>query len=96
MNKPADERKLISLAMEQRLALRFPTSMSPEEYAARESHTIMCFGLHEFRFRDAKLDQWIQRLGEILTTPGLRDDYRRQFLTPEEYERILTEEAQVH
>jgi hypothetical protein len=44
----------------------FPLEMSPEEYAARHSHTWLSFSFDEYRFANPDLDAWIQRLGDIL------------------------------
>lgn len=68
---------------------------SPEEYAARNAHNIMCFSFHEYRFRDPALAAWIRRLHEILVTQGEVELCRQQFLSKEEADnfRKLSKEA---
>ena len=63
----------------------FPyTTLSPEEYAGREGTKWDCFSFDNYRFQNALLDAWIQRLGKILFNPGLVEQYQSQYLTPEE------------
>jgi hypothetical protein len=88
LNGSNKEKKLASLDYEQWARELFPLTLSPEEYAARESHNFMCFSFDEYCYRDKQLDQWIQRFAEILHTPGRCDRDRRQYLTPEEYEQV--------
>ena len=59
-------------------------TLSPEEYAGREGINWGCFSFSDYRFQDAALDTWIQRLGMILFTAGLVDRYQKQYLTPDE------------
>ena len=75
-------------AMHEEVArLMFPLDLSAEEYAARHAHQMACFSFDDYRFSDARLDAWIQRLGDILFerngAPSL-DELRRRFLTEEE------------
>jgi hypothetical protein len=71
----------------------FPyTTMSPEEYAARHSHDIHCFGLHLYYYKDEVFEKWLLRLGKILYSNDLIDHCRKTLLTPEEIE-IIEEES---
>ena len=70
----------------------FPyTSMSPEEYAARRSHRIACFGFHHYCYKDKELEQWLLRLGQIIFDQDLIAHYRKILLTPEERKKIEQE-----
>lgn len=39
--------------------------MSPEEYAAKHRADWYCFSYDDYRYRDAELERWIHRLGDI-------------------------------
>jgi hypothetical protein len=60
---------------------------SPEEFAGRFAHGILCFSMDGYRYSDAAVDAWIARLGDILfrrngaPTVG---ELRERYLTPEE------------
>jgi hypothetical protein len=72
----------------------FPLDMSPEEYAARHSADWFCFSFNRYCYRDPILDDWIQRLGEIFSTPGLLAKCQEERLTSEEiikFRQRLTE-----
>lgn len=62
--------------------------MSPEEYAAKEAHTIGCFSFDDYIYSDPVLNEWIHSLGDILFTPGALEAARTKLLAPEEIERI--------
>jgi len=47
------------------------TGLSPEEYAGLRGANILVFSLHKYRFHDAEVMAYVQRLGHILTTPEL-------------------------
>ncbi len=75
----------------------FSEGLSPEEFAARRSHTILCFSLDEYRYADPALDAWISRLGDIFfhrngapTIPELRE----RLLSPDERFRIEAAEQE--
>jgi hypothetical protein len=40
------------------------------------------------RYRDAALDDWVQRLGRIFFTPGALARCQEQLLSPEELKRV--------
>lgn len=65
----------------------FPLDLSPEEYAARHAHEWGSFSFDNYRFRDDRLDAWIQQLGDIFFqrngAPSI-DDLRRRFLSTDE------------
>jgi hypothetical protein len=84
------ERPLDSVESERSLRGHFPyEDMSPEEFAARHASGILCFSLHERRYRDATFDAWIQRLAEILFDWNVVNACRKKYLTPEELQRQL-------
>jgi hypothetical protein len=91
MEEENRERPLASPEHEQSALELFPLDKSPEEYAARQGHRWACFSFDNYRFRDEKLDAWVQRLGEIFITPGLREKCRQEILTPKELEQINRE-----
>lgn len=65
--------------------------LSPEEYAARWAHSIWCFSMDDYRYRDEHLHVWIHALGAILfERPGAPTlaELRERFLTAEEREAI--------
>ena len=62
--------------------------MSPEERAARFSHTVACSSFDQYRYRNAALQSWICRLHEIWSTPGKVSEYRKKYLTAEEISKI--------
>lgn len=72
----------------------FSEGLSPEEFAARYSHGILCFSLGELRYADPSLDAWIQRFADILHhqngAPTV-DELRDKLLTAEERARIKQE-----
>lgn len=73
--------------------------MSPEEYAAREAHSILCFSASEQRYRDSDVEAWMARLGDILFkrngAPSL-DELRASHLTNDERARIASEIEQMN
>ena len=70
---------------EETTAELFPyEALSPEEYAGRKGSNWDMFSFDNYRFQNVALDAWIQRLGQILFTPGLVEQYQAQYLTPEE------------
>ena len=84
---PGDERPPADPMRTQMAQQMFSEGTSPEEYAARNAHSIMCFSLDDIRYADPALDAWIQRLGDILFqregAPKLADLHAR-YLTPQE------------
>ncbi len=69
----------------------FPMDMTPEEYAALYSHTILSFTFDQYSYSDKKLDIWIQQLGVILGNPAQLKEYRRKFLSAAERAEIEAE-----
>jgi hypothetical protein len=80
------------LAFEERIKrfLHWPT-LSPEEYIARYSHQIGCFGFDEFQFADPEFDLWVKRVALILRDLEWRERCQQQLLTPDEYQQVLKE-----
>ena len=67
----------------------FPVAeMSPEEYAARNGVDWAAFSFDHFAYRDSALDEWVQELGRIFSTPGRLAEVQERFLTPEELQRV--------
>ena len=62
--------------------------MSPEEWAARFSHTVACSSFDQYRYRNAAFQSWIYRLHEIWKTPGKVSECRKKYLTAEEISKI--------
>lgn len=58
--------------------------LSAEAWAARHAHNIVLFSFDEFEYADSSLDQWVQELGRILSTPGAVDAARQRHLTRSE------------
>jgi hypothetical protein len=76
--------------MEKDLWQRFPIeTMSPEEYAARYATDIMEFSYGRLRYSDPRLDDWIQRLQEVLTDWKLVNECREKYLTADELKRAI-------
>jgi hypothetical protein len=88
------ERPLADAAYEEGALALFPLTMSPKEYAAREAVRWASFSFADYRFRDAALDAWIQRLGEIFRTPGLIEQLQERYLSPEEIAEQRRREAE--
>ena len=92
-----DNRPRADLQRETLAAEMFPLDMSPDEYAARNAHLWGSFSFDDYRYRDSKLDAWIERLGDILFrrtgAPDL-EELRARYLSTEERERIANEEAE--
>lgn len=77
---------------------QFPwKQMTPEEWVARHGHTVGCFSLHQYRYKNVELGQWIRRVHELLSFEsrgrGALDVYRKQYLSPAEYDRVKEEIA---
>ncbi|AFY78369.1 MAG: hypothetical protein IGR93_19315 [Hydrococcus sp. C42_A2020_068] len=73
----------------ERLAIQmFPLGMSPEEYAARYAADWYCFSFNRYCYRDPELNRWIQRLGEIFSTPALLAQCQEEMLTSEELVKV--------
>jgi hypothetical protein len=66
--------------------------MSPEEWAARFAHTVLCSSFDDYRYHNPQLHQWIHRLHQILRHHYDQiDSYRLQYLSAEEREKIERE-----
>ena len=90
------ERGLISESIEEDYKSQFPyLDMSPEEYVARHSHNILCFGLHLYQFRDSRLKEWFVALHGLLRDRKRVLDLRRQYLTPSEIEEAERRENEI-
>jgi hypothetical protein len=65
--------------------------ITPGEFAARYSHTIVAFDMDKYRYSEPEVDDWIHQLGDILWgkpgSPRL-EDLRIRYLTDEERRRI--------
>lgn len=65
-------------------------TMTPEEWAARYSHTVGCSSFDQYRYENEELHQWIHRLHEILGKDV--SAYRKKYLTEEEIREIEEDE----
>jgi len=54
--------------------------MSPGEYCARHGGSEACFGYENYRYRDERLDRWVQTVARICRTPGLLERVRQRYL----------------
>lgn len=62
--------------------------ITPEEYAGRFSHTLVCLGFQYTDHQDDELEEWLCELRSILDDPSRLGELRRQYLTTEEIEAI--------
>jgi hypothetical protein len=62
--------------------------LSPEEWAARNAHTIGASSFDQYRYADAALDDWIERVHVILRSRSLLWHCRQQHLTQAERDAI--------
>lgn len=67
-------------------------AMSPQEWAARFSHGVLCSSFDDYRYRDEALGRWIAELHQIWRTPGALRACRERFLSPDEIKRVEDEE----
>lgn len=63
-------------------------TMSPEEWAARFSHTVGCSSFDQFEYKNIELHKWIHRIHEILRNPSEIEGFRRKYLNEEELKEI--------
>lgn len=61
--------------------------MSPEEFAARNSHTLGMFASH-LEHGDEQLAKWFKEVETILDSEELLSEAMRKFLTPAEIQDI--------
>jgi hypothetical protein len=80
----SSERMLASVDTEGRVKETFPIDMSPEEFAARDGYGWLDFPFALYRYRDHKLDEWIQDVNEILQSPDKMRECQAKYLTPAE------------
>jgi hypothetical protein len=67
----------------------FPVlELSPEQYVARWSHTIMCSSFDQYRYPDPALGAWIDETHRLLSNTDEVERCRRAHLTPEEYAAV--------
>jgi hypothetical protein len=66
-------------------------SISPEEWAARYSHTVGCSSFDEYRYENPELHKWIHRLHDIFRRPDEIEKYRMQYLSTSERKAIEEE-----
>lgn len=87
---------LAPLGYEQDARNLFPVKeTSPEEYAARNGRVWLCFSFDKYSYRDKQLENWLQRLGEILKSQETLQQYREQYLSLEEKAQIEQEIARM-
>jgi len=78
------QRLLAPEETEQRVKDTFPIDMAPEEFAARDGYGWLDFPFARYRYRDARLDEWIQRVYDILRSPERLRECQARYLTPAE------------
>jgi len=75
----------------------FPLDISPEEYAAGHAHEWLCFSFDDYRYSDHALEDWIQRLGDILFqrtgAPSLAE-LRQRYLTEAQPKAVEQRESE--
>ena len=62
--------------------------LSPEEYAARYSHTITCLGFRYEDHLDDELEVWLSELRSILDDEQRLQSLRKQFLSANELKQV--------
>ena len=82
------ERPLASEETESRVKETFPVDMNPEEFAARDGYGWLDFPFGRYRYRDAKLDAWIQAVKEILRAPERLRECQAKYLSEAERQLI--------
>ena len=65
--------------------------LSPEEYAGRFSHGILCLGIRFDQHKDPELEEWVTRLRSILDDEEKLNRLRQKYLSPEELKAIADE-----
>lgn len=78
------ERSLASEETEQRVKETFPIDMVPEEFAARDGYGWLDFPFARYRYRDTRLDEWIQAVHGILRSPERLQECQAKYLSPAE------------
>lgn len=82
------ERPMASEETEGRVRETFPIEQSPEEFAARDGYGWLDFPFARFRFRDPRLDAWIQEVGDILRAPDKLRECQAKYLNAAEMQLI--------
>jgi hypothetical protein len=62
--------------------------LSPEQYAARYAHKILCSSFDQYRYPDPVLETWIDELHRLLLSSTELERCRRLHLSPAEYADI--------
>ena len=78
------ERPLATEETEQRVKETFPIDTPPEEFAAHDGYGWLDFPFARYRYRDARLDEWIQAVYGILQSPQRLRECQAKYLTPAE------------
>ena len=63
----------------------FWRTVSPEEFVARRSLGIMCWGFGRYTYPDPEFTRWIEQVTRLLASVEESDRCRKQFLNQEEY-----------
>jgi len=85
----AAERPLASEETENRVKETFTIDVSPEEFAARDGYGWLDFPFGRYRYRDPQLDEWIQAVKEILSSPDKLRECQSKYLTAAEMQLIV-------
>jgi hypothetical protein len=67
--------------------------MSPEEFAGRHSHEVMCMGFELSHHKDPEIDAWFTRLKEIVSDYARITELRKQYLNPKQLRFLKIELA---
>jgi hypothetical protein len=84
----ATPRPLATEETEDRVKETFPVDMPPDEFAARDGYGWLDFPFGRYRYRDPKLDAWIQSVNEILRSPARLRECQVKYLTAAEMQLI--------
>ncbi len=93
MTKSQREREWADAWREQMAEEQFPyRDMSPERYAARYGLGWKLWPFGGYRYRNAELNAWLERLTAILPSRPLIEQLQKQYLTAQEMEQVRREE----
>lgn len=73
---------------EARVKETFPVDILPEEFAARDGYGWLDFPFARYRYRDTRLNDWIQAVYAILQSPEALRACQDKYLTPAEKQLI--------
>jgi hypothetical protein len=84
-----EERPLADSARIEAALRMFPfRELSPEQFAARWSHTILLSSFDQYRYPDMAMESWIDELHRLLRSPAELERCRRAHLSAEDYAAV--------